>query len=134
MFENLTHCNVTLYEIKNYDNPHCTTEEEFSEDINRIKYIKILFNRYKLKGILKDRLIMNHLIILYNVIDVAACTRILFLKIEEEYWSYLKPFLLYLNYLPTVVKGINGRNVNTNDIMLDQGIINRFRENTNEGF
>lgn len=128
MFDDLNFSNVSMYEIKNYDNPHCTTEEEFLEDINRIKYIKVLFNRYKSKGVLRDRLILNHLIILFNVIEVHACVRILFLKIDEEYWEFLKPFLLYLNYLPTVVTGINGKDVITSDIRMNQGVIDILRK------
>lgn len=128
MFDNLTQANVSLYEAKYYDNPHCTTEDEFNEDINRIKYLKILFNRYKTKKVLKERLILNHLIVLYNVLEHHACTRILFLKVEEEYWTYLKPFLLYLNYLPLKVHGIDGRDIYTNDIPLDTGIIESLRK------
>jgi len=128
MFENLTQANVSLYEAKYYDNPHCMTEEEFNEDINRIKYLKILFSRYKSKGVLKERLILNHLIILYNVLEPHACTRILFLKIDKEYWSYLKPFLLYLNYLPNVVKCIDGKDISTNEISLDKGVIDSLRK------
>ena len=128
MFDNLTHANVALYEAKYYDNPHCTTEDEYLEDINRIKYLKILFNRYRTKKILKDRLIMNHLIILFNVLEPQACTRILFLKINKSDWSCLKPFLLYLNYLPDVVEPIDGKRIITNEIPLDQGIIDILRD------
>ena len=127
MFDNLTHDNVSLFEAKYYDNPHCTTEEEFNEDINRIKYIKILFNRYRTKGVLKDRLILNHLIVLFNVLEPHACTRILFLKIDKDYWPYLKPFLLYLNYLPLKVACVAGKDIHTNDIALDNGIIEKLR-------
>ena len=97
MFENLTEANVSLYQMKSYENPSCFSMEEFLDDMKRIKYIKRLFYRYHTKKVLKERLIINHLIILYNVLGNDACTRILFLKIDEEQHYILKTFLKFLN-------------------------------------
>ena len=91
---------IILFAMKQYDNPQCKSIEEFYEDLNRIKYIKRLLGRYKKKGILKERLLLNHIIVMGNVFSPLGTTRMLFYKLEEELHSYLKTFLLYLNYLP----------------------------------
>ena len=93
-----------------------------------IKYLKRLFNRYLNKGELKLNLISNHLILLTNVFSVEASVRMLFFKLEEEYWSILKPLLLHFDYLPEIVRGI-GKNgdINTVDINLDIEVIKKLR-------
>lgn len=96
----LTEDNFLLYSIKMYDNPNSNGIMEFYEDLNRIKYIKRLFNKYNSKKPLKDRLVLNHILILNNVFGAEACSRILFYKIEPKYHSYLKTFLVFLQILP----------------------------------
>lgn len=128
MFDDLTEENYILYAVKNYENHQCTGLKEFYEDLNYIKYIKRLFNRYLANGELKDRLLCNHIIFLYNNFRPEAITRILFLKLEEKYWLLLKPILLQLDFLPDVVRGINGRDINTVDIGLDKEVVKRMRE------
>jgi sulfur relay (sulfurtransferase) DsrC/TusE family protein len=86
--------------MKNYNNPSCKNIEEFQEDFNRIKYIKRLFNRYETTGILRERLILNHIITFYNVFGLTPSTRMLFNRIDEKHYSILKTFLTYLNYCP----------------------------------
>jgi len=98
-FSELTKENWLFFAIKHYDNPSSVTREDFDEDLNRFKYIKRLFRRYETTGELKTHLILNHIIILYNVFDDAA-TPLLFFKIEATYWPMLKAFLLFLNRLP----------------------------------
>lgn len=120
MFGNLNESNYLLYAAKNYDNPHCTGLGDFLNDLKSIKYLKRLFNRFLNNSDLKDHLILNHLILLYNVFGVECATRILFLKMDEIYYPILKPFLIKMNYLPGVVYGINGKDINTVDIELDE--------------
>ena len=117
-----------LYAAHNYSNPQCTGIEDFYDDLKSIKYLKRLFNRYLNKGELKINLISNHLILLANVFSVEASVRMLFFKLEEEYWSILKPLLIHFDYLPEIVRGI-GKNgdINTVDINLDTEIIKRLR-------
>ena len=119
-----------LYAAHNYSNPQCTGIEDFYDDLKSIKYLKRLFNRYLNKGELKINLISNHLILLANVFSVEASVRMLFFKLEEEYWSILKPLLIHFDYLPEIVRGI-GKNgdINTVDIQLDPGIIGQLRKN-----
>ncbi len=88
------------YAMDNYINPSCSGKEEFEEDINRIKYVKRLFGRYFSTGELKERLILNHIIIFYNVFDMEAATKMLFYRMEDKFKPLLKTFLVYLNYLP----------------------------------
>ena len=98
-FDELTPDNWTLFAIKNYNNPQSVTYSDFEEDIKKFKYIKRLFRRYETTGELKTHLILNHIILLYNVFDSAA-TPLLFYKIEENYWPVMKAFLLFLDSLP----------------------------------
>jgi len=92
--------NLLNYAMKHYDNPECKSIEEFQEDLTRTKYIKRLFRKYKSSGELKERLILNHIIIFYNVFGIEAATNILFFKIEDEFWPLLKTFLVYLDMFP----------------------------------
>lgn len=99
-YNELNDDNIVNFAMKNYDNPSCKNIEEFQEDLNRIKYIKRLFNRYQSSGILRERLILNHIITFYNVFGLNAATRMLFNKIDENHYPLLKTFLTYLNYCP----------------------------------
>lgn len=127
LYGNLTEKNVDLYAIKYYDNPCCCTIEDFYDDMNHIKYLKRLFRRYRSNGLLKERLILNHLIVIYNVFNVEVANRILFLKIEKEHYPVLKTFLVFLNYMQDVVYGINGEDIVTVKIGLDYGVVKRLR-------
>ena len=98
--ESLNDKTFIVFAMKSYDNPQCENIEEFYEDINRVKYIKRLLGRFIKKGVLKERLILNHIIIMGNVFGPLATSRMLFFKLEEELYSSLKTFLLYLGYLP----------------------------------
>ncbi len=97
MYEKITPENVVMYAIKHYDNPQCEGEKEFQDDMKRFKYIKRLLRKYYETGILKERLILNHLTVLNNVFGATACTTLLVFKIQSEYWTALKSFLLFLN-------------------------------------
>ena len=97
MYEKITPQNVVMYAIKNYDNPQCEGEKEFEDDLKRFKYIKRLLRRYYDTGVLKERLLLNHLIVLNNVFSMEAETTLLLYKIQPTYWPALKSFLIYLN-------------------------------------
>ena len=127
IFDDLNEKNFLLYAMKEYDNPQCVQVEEFYDDLKKVKYIKRLFNQYLNEGILKERLLLNHIIVFYNVFPVRSATRILFLKIEEEFWPILKTFLVYLSYMSEIIDPINGRAILSDDIQLDQGVVDRLR-------
>ena len=99
LFDELTPDNWVMFAIKHYNNPNSVTFDDFKKDLNKIKYIKRLFRRYETHGELKTHLILNHIIVMYNVFDDAA-TPLLFYKIEATHWNYLKAFMLFLNRLP----------------------------------
>ena len=129
IFDDLNEKNFLLYAMKEYNNPQCTEIEEFNDDLKKIKYIKRLLNQYVSEGVLKERLLLNHIIIFYNVFPPAAATRILFFKIEEKFWSILKPFLFYLKLMPEdKIESIMGREIRTNEILMDQGVIDSLRK------
>ena len=98
-FDELNESNYILFAIKHYENPACVTREDFDEDIKRFKYLKRLLKRYVRGGSLRTHLVINHLIILYNVFGEAA-TALLFYKTEITYWSQIRAFMLFLNRLP----------------------------------
>ena len=97
MYERITSENVIMYAIKHYDNPHCEGEKEFQDDLKRFKYIKRLLRKYYDTSILKERLLLNHIIVLKNVFGPEASTTLLLYKIQPDYWPALKSFLIFLN-------------------------------------
>lgn len=119
----LNESNVFNYQMKSYDNPQCHNMEEFLNDMKRIKYVKRLFHKYHTKDILKDRLIINHLVVLYNVLGNEACSRILFLKIDPDQYYILASFLKFLNKLPAKISGVNGITIQTSNMVLDDHIL-----------
>jgi hypothetical protein len=126
-YSSLSEDNFLLYAIKAYTNPHCKGMVEFYEDLSRIKYIKRLFNKYDTKKTLKNRLLLNHIIILNNVFGNEGCSRILFYKIEKRYHSYLKSFLHFLKILPKTLPDLN-----IDDIPLDYKVLKILQEDTIE--
>lgn len=105
--------NFILYAMKMYNAEASSGLSEFYEDISRIKYIKRLLLKYKKNHDLKERLILNHIIILQNVFGAEACSRILFYKINKDLHSYLKSFLSYLQYLPKFIPEVDIKTINT---------------------
>ena len=124
----LTDKNYIMYAMKNYANPQCVDIEDFYEDLNRISYVRRLFVKYKKNNSLRERLILNHLIILYNVFSAQEISNLLFFKIEREYWSALKTFLVYLNFMPEKLLFLDNYIILTTDIALDDNIINILRK------
>jgi hypothetical protein len=127
MFDNLTSENYLLYAVKVYDKPNCIMSE-FKEDVKRFNYLKRLFRRYRLDNEVCDRLIINHLVVLYNVFGIEAATRLLFYKMNKEDYSALKTYLIFLNFMPKEVKGIRGQNFISSEIPVDMTIANVLRK------
>ena len=116
-FKELNEKNVLLYAAKHYNNPKFSDIDDFQEDLKRFKYIKRLLNRYIETDELPERLILNHLIVIFNVFGIEAALNILELKLEEKHWPVVKPFLIFLRYIkneqytgismdPTVVEAL----------------------------
>jgi|TARA_B110000091_G_scaffold197508_1_gene225789 hypothetical protein len=99
MYEKITSDNIVMFAIKHYNNPQCEGEKEFYDDMKRFKYIKRLLRKHHDSGILKERLLLNHIIILNNLFGPEACVTLLLFKVQREYLETLKSFLLFLNIL-----------------------------------
>jgi len=121
----LTESTFLLYAMKHYDNPQCTEMSEFEEDLKRFQYLRKLFSRYRQENELKERLILNHLIVLFNVFGLQA-TNMLFMRLHE-YHEYLKPFVEYLNYMPQLI-AYEDVVINADSIDSDFLIVERLKE------
>jgi len=121
--------NFMLFAAKYYDNTNCVDILEFHDDLNRIKYLKRLFKKYSDTSEIKIQLVLNHLIVIYNVFYPIAATRMLTLKLREHL-TYLKPFLVYLNYWPERIH-INEETIRDSEVAIDTKIVDLLREYDN---
>ena len=128
-FDDLTDENVLLYAMKAYDKPNCIMSE-FKEDMKRFNYLKRLFRRYRKVGELREQLVINHLVVIYNVFGPEVATRLLFYKMSKEDYSALKTYLLFLSCMPDVVRGIKGHDIISSDIEVDMVIAETLRKIT----
>jgi len=127
MIENLTPDTYVLYAMKSYDMPNYILSE-FKEDMKRFNYLKRLFLRYRKCGEIRERLILNHLVIIYNLFGTEASTRLLFYKIDPRDYGTLKTYLIFLNFMPEIIRGIRNRNILSCDIEVDSDILEKLRE------
>jgi hypothetical protein len=119
LFDELNEENFILFASRNYDNPQCMSVEEFYHDLHRFKYLKRLFKRYIQNEDLQERLILNHMVVIYNVFGIEAANRMMFYRMEQEYWPAIKTFLIFLNYLEERA---------LIEVPLDQTIVDRLRK------
>jgi hypothetical protein len=126
MFDNLNDENLLLYAIKCYDTPNCVMSE-FQEDYSRIFLLKKSFTKYLNANELNVRLILNHIVIIYNVFGSEGATRLMFFHLKEEHYPLLKPFLILLNFMPDVIYGIDERDILSSDISLNQEVVTCLR-------
>lgn len=119
LFDELSDNNFMLYAIRQYYKPNCIDAEEFHNDMKRFMYLKRLFYRYNNTGEVSERLILNHLIVLFNVFDIKPTLKMLEFQIESKYWPALKPFLIFLKYI---------KNDQYTDIKMDQNVIDKLRK------
>jgi hypothetical protein len=124
----LDESNFFLYAAHHYLNP-CVDEQEFLDDLSRIKNVRRLFSRYERRGELKERLIINHLMILYNVFEHRALTRMLTFKLYD-YLHLLKPFLMLMNYWPERIENIGTESITiiNTDVMMDMRVVEALRK------
>jgi hypothetical protein len=118
--QNLTKKNYFAYAIKMYDNPSCSGMDEFQQDLLRIKYIKRLVNRYTRTGEVAPRLLINHIIGVYNVFQASAVARLLFFRSSTDSWSALKTVLEYVNLMPEEILPVDGVLILNKDIPRDK--------------
>lgn len=127
LFDDLNSDNVMLYAVKAYDKPNCVMSE-FKDDMKRFNYLKRLFKRYRSLGEIRERLVLNHLVVLCNVFTPEIATRLLFYKMSKEDFSVLKTYLTFLNVMPERIKSIKGKDIISSDIPLDKTIVTLLRE------
>lgn len=120
-FSELNEDNYLFFAIKNYDNPHAVTKEDFYDDMRRFRYIKRLIKKYRKMGELQLHLLLNHIIIVYNLFGEAA-TPLLFFKMESEYWSVVKSIMIFLDRYP------ENPTESLNNIPVDENILRQLRE------
>ena len=116
---NLNDSNVQLYAAKHYYNPTFSDIEEFNEDLKRFKYIKRLVNRYLDQENMAERLLLNHIIVVFNVFGIEPALNISKVKLDERHWPVVKPFLVFLNYI---------RNDQLTGIKMDQHVVEVLRK------
>jgi hypothetical protein len=126
-FDNLSNDNIVLYCMKAYERPDMIMSE-FKEDMKRFDYLKRLFRRYRKSAELREQLVLNHLVVIYNVFGPEVATRLLFFKMAKEDYAALKTYLLFLNYMPTKVVGIKGQDIPSSDIEVDMKIAEALRK------
>jgi hypothetical protein len=120
----LTENDFITIAIRAYDNPTCKTLEEFEADLSRFKYLRKLLIRYANKDDVSVRLMLNHVVLLFNAFKRDDCIKLLFLKTEPQFWSQIKTFLVFLSYMPDFIPELG---VINSDIPLDQIIIDELR-------
>jgi len=125
-FENLTEENIMLYAAKAYDKPICIMSE-FTEDMKKLNYLKRLFRRYRKHGEMRERLIINHIVVLYNLFGAEVTARLLFFSMNKEDYTVLKTYLVFLNIMPDRVRGIKGVDIISSDIPVDLSIATELR-------
>ena len=127
-YEKLTNENYLIFCAQHYNGNRYYTTEEFIEDLNRVKYIKKLITRYIENDDLKERLILNHIIVLNNCFGPEIICKILYLKLNTQ-MKYVKPFLVLLNILPEKIYNVGQEEViDTNIIEMDNFIIQKLRK------
>ena len=124
----LTEDTFIMYAVKNYDNPGCRGMDEFYDDLKRFKYIKRLLRKHDVGKELRERLILNHIIVLGNLFGIEPTTKMLFFKLEEKLWPQIKTFLVFLNYMPLKVIVSKGIEINDTDIPLDEQILETLKK------
>jgi hypothetical protein len=127
MIDDLNDDNFMIYAAKAYDKPNCILSE-FEEDLKRLKYVKRLIKRYRISGDLKERLVLNHIIVLSNVFGVEHAVKMLFYKMDECDYDILKTFLIFLNFMPKYVGKIKNNHLYSKEISVDLFVSKRLRD------
>ena len=125
-FDDLNNDNIMMYAMKAYDRPNCIMSE-FKDDMKRFNYLKRLFLRYRKIGELREQLVLNHLVVLYNVFGPEVTSRMLFFKMSKDDYSALKTYLLFLSIMPEKIRGIKGQDIISSDIPIDTKVAEVLR-------
>lgn len=113
--------NFEIYAMKAYTAP-CLSVTEFYDDLKRVKYVKRLLNRYHRTGNLKERLILNHIILLGNVFTPEHAIKILFYRVDRSMWGDLRTFLEHLGWMPEYIHHIDNEPIRSKSIDINTEI------------
>lgn len=126
-FDDLNNDNIMMYAMKAYDKPDCIMSE-FKDDMKRFNYLKRLFRRYRKVDELREQLVLNHLVVLYNVFGPEVTSRMLFFKMSKDDYPALKTYLLFLSIMPDRIRGIKGQDIISSDIPIDTRVAEVLRQ------
>ena len=126
-FDDLNNDNIMIYAMKAYDKPDCIMSE-FKDDMKRFNYLKRLFRRYRKVDELREQLVLNHLVVLYNVFGPEVTSRMLFFKMSKDDYPALKTYLLFLSIMPERIRGIKGQDIISSDIPIDPRVAEVLRQ------
>jgi hypothetical protein len=126
-FDDLNNDNIMMYAMKAYDKPDCIMSE-FKDDMKRFNYLKRLFRRYRKVDELREQLVLNHLVVLYNVFGPEVTSRMLFFKMSKDDYPALKTYLLFLSIMPERIRGIKGQDIISSDIPIDTRVAEVLRQ------
>ena len=126
-FDDLNNDNVLMFAVKAYDSPNCVMSE-YKDDMKRFNYLKRLFKRYRKVNELRERLVLNHIVVLCNVFGPEAATRLLFYKMAKDDFPALKTYLLFLSVMPERIKGIKGVDIISSEIPIDFKVAEVLRD------
>jgi hypothetical protein len=126
-FDDLNNDNVLMFAVKAYDSPNCVMSE-YKDDMKRFNYLKRLFKRYRKVNELRERLVLNHIVVLCNVFGPEAATRLLFYKMAKDDFPALKTYLLFLSVMPERIKGIKGADIISSEIPIDFKVAEVLRD------
>ena len=126
-FDDLNNDNIMMYAMKAYDKPDCIMSE-FKDDMKRFNYLKRLFRRYRKVDELREQLVLNHLVVLYNDFGPEVTSRMLFFKMSKDDYSALKTYLLFLSIMPDRIRGIKGQDIISSDIPIDPRVAEVLRQ------
>jgi len=126
-FDDLNNDNIMMYAMKAYDKPDCIMSE-FKDDMKRFNYLKRLFRRYRKVDELREQLVLNHLVVLYNVFGPEVTSRMLFFKMSKDDYPALKTYLLFLSIMPERIRGIKGQDIISSDIPIDPRVAEVLRQ------
>jgi hypothetical protein len=126
-FDDLNNDNIMMYAMKAYDKPDCIMSE-IKDDMKRFNYLKRLFRRYRKVDELREQLVLNHLVVLYNVFGPEVTSRMLFFKMSKDDYPALKTYLLFLSIMPERIRGIKGQDIISSDIPIDTRVAEVLRQ------
>lgn len=90
-----------LYAVQAYNNPLCTSEREYREDLNRLVTLKRNLSRFvNDPDSISIKLVVNSFISYFNVFELKPAVNMLFFNMKPELQPHAKAILYFLNLLP----------------------------------